>query len=261
MCSRADRHAVILTIALMATLSAGSASARQQADPSAAERPGPAEIKRALEIVRADPNLGTKRMIKTLRWNDQAPPKPTKIPAWLAWMGGFFRWVDQSARLLLYVVLVALAGMLVVYITRVVRRYRGATQREIFTAPTHVRNLDIRPASLPDDIGAAARQLWDGGEHRAALALLYRGMLSRLAHVHRVPIRDSSTEGDCLALASSHLAEGKRQYTSDLVTVWERFVYGGQTAQSATVHGLCDAFGPSLDGASTADASTGRSVS
>jgi hypothetical protein len=252
-CSRADRNAAILAIVFMA-LSAGSASARQQTDPSAAERPGPAEIKRALEIVKADPNLGAKRTIKTLRWNDQTPPKPRKTPAWLAWIAGFFRWLDQSARLLLYVALGVLAGMLVVYITRVVRRYRSTTQEEPFTAPTHVRSLDIRPASLPDDIGAAARQLWDGGEHRAALALLYRGMLSRLAHVHRVPIRDSSTEGDCLALASSHLAESKRKYTLDLVTVWERFVYGGQTAQSATVYGLCDAFAASLDRTSTAEA-------
>lgn len=251
MCSRADRRVAILAIVM--ALSAGSASARQQADRSAAESPSPAEIKRALEIVKADPNLGTKRTIKTLRWNDQTARKPTKTPPWLAWIAGFFRWVDQSARLLLYVALGVLAGMLVVYITRVVRRYRGTTQEEPFAAPTHVRNLDIRPASLPDDVGAAARQLWDGGEHRAALALLYRGMLSRLAHVHRVPIRDSSTEGDCLALASSHLAAGKQKYTLDLVTVWERFVYGGQTAQSATIYGLCDAFGPSLDRASTAD--------
>ena len=73
---------------------------------------------------------------------------------------------------------------------------------DAFVAPTHVRDLDIRPESLPDDIGAAARALWDRGEHRAALALLYRGLLSRLAHVHRLPIRDSSTEGDCLALAA-----------------------------------------------------------
>ena len=106
-----------------------------------------------------------------------------------------------------------------------------------------MRDLDIRPESLPEDIGAAARALWDRGEHRAALALLYRGLLSRLAHVHRIPIRDSSTEGDCLALAASHLPQRSREYASRLVRVWQRFVYGGQHTEAATVHALCDDFG------------------
>ena len=51
--------------------------------------------------------------------------------------------------------------------------YRGC--RTPFVAPSHVRDLDIRPESLPDDVGAAALALWQRGEQRAALALLYRG--------------------------------------------------------------------------------------
>ena len=56
------------------------------------------------------------------------------------------------------------------------------------------------PRSLPADIGAAARALWDRGERRAALALLYRGLLSRLVHVHRLPIRDSRPKATALRL-------------------------------------------------------------
>ena len=85
--------------------------------------------------------------------------------------------------------------------------------------PSHVRELDIRPESLPDDIGAAALAVWERGEQRAALALLYRGLLSRLVHAHGVPIRASSTEGDCLALAQSRLAAGSAQYAARLVSV------------------------------------------
>jgi hypothetical protein len=113
--------------------------------------------------------------------------------------------------------------------------------------PTHVRDLDIRPESLPSDIGAAARQLWDSGEHRAALALLYRGLLSRLAHVHKVPIRDSTTEGDCLSLAVQHVDETRHAYVAQLVRTWQRAVYGGAEPDTATVHALCDAFGRTLD--------------
>jgi hypothetical protein len=116
-----------------------------------------------------------------------------------------------------------------------------------------VQDLDIRPETLPNDIGAAARALWDRGEHRSALALLYRGLLSRLAHVHRVPIRDSSTEGDCLALAASHLASARHDYASRLVRVWQRAVYGRDEVPAATVYGICDDFARALDAPSPAD--------
>ena len=104
-----------------------------------------------------------------------------------------------------------------------------------------MQDLDIRPESLPPNIGAAARALWDRGEHRAALALLYRGLLSRLAHVHQVPVRDSSTEGDCLALCRAHLAGPGIDYAARLIVLWQAAVYGhceadtsGRCTRSAT---------------------------
>jgi hypothetical protein len=123
--------------------------------------------------------------------------------------------------------------------------------------PTHVRDLDIRPESLPVDIGAAARTLWSRGEHRAALALLYRGLLSRLAHVHQVPVKDSSTEGDCLALAVTHLTIDRSEYTSRLIRVWQRAVYGGVNAETSAVYALCDGFAPALDPAPDAGTAPG----
>lgn len=252
---------VAMAAALSMALSVGAAHARQEPAQAEGGRPGEVEIARATETVRADPNLATERTIKTLRWKASSADKRTRTPAWLAWITGLFLWLDQSARLLVWGAVVALGGLLVVYIVRTARSNGMLRPEEPFVAPTHVRDLDIRPESLPEDVGAAARALWDRGEHRGALALLYRGMLSRLAHVHRIPIRDSSTEGDCLALATTHLPQGRREYASRLVMVWQRFVYGGQHTVAATVYGLCDDFGaslngPSLDGASSLE-STG----
>jgi hypothetical protein len=144
--------------------------------------------------------------------------------------------------------------MLGAYIYRVVRARVARPAAGEFVAPTHVQDLDIRPESLPDDIGAAARGLWDRGDHRAALALLYRGLLSRLAHAHRVPIRDSSTEGDCLALASTHLDRARQEYVSRLVRLWQQTVYGHESAETTVVYGLCDGFAPALDAAAAAEA-------
>jgi Domain of unknown function (DUF4129) len=211
------------------------------------ERPPQAEIQRALDVLKTDPNLATLHTIKMLRWKDSNTPKPS-APAWLAWVLGLFLWLDQSARYLVWGLAVTLVAFLVIYIVRVARnRGIGEFAQPTFVAPSHVRDLDIRPETLPADIGAAARALWDRGERRAALALLYRGMLSRFAHVHQIPIRDSSTEGDCLALAVAHLPAPKSAYASHLVREWQRVVYGREDVRDDTVYELCDGFAPALD--------------
>ena len=206
-----------------------------------------AEIGKATETVRADPNLGGTRTIRTLQWRESGPQRQWSWPSWLNWIGDLIGFIAQSGRALFWIAIVALALFLVSYLVRVLSGGRAGDGGGRFVMPTHVRDLDIRPESLPPDIGAAARQLWDGGEHRAALALLYRGLLSRLAHVHKVPIRDSTTEGDCLALAVQHLDETRHAYVAQLVRTWQRAVYGGTEPDTATVYALCDAFGRTLD--------------
>jgi hypothetical protein len=240
-----------LRVVALAMLLVGAPAVRiaaGQPQPAAkGARPTPAEIARAIDIVRSDPNLTTERTFTTLRWKDSANKPDGATPSWLRWIAGLFEWIGQSARLLVWAAAAVLAGMLVVSILRMVRAHSGAERDEPFVAPTHVRDLDIRPETLPADIGAAARALWDGGEHRAALALLYRGLLSRLVHVHRVAIRDSSTEGDCLLLSAEHLNHDRHDYTSRLIGVWQRSVYGHENVATPAVYALCDQFAEMLD--------------
>jgi len=246
----------LLTAAVAAVLTALTlaAPAGGQSPAMAIDRPTDVEIARALEQVKADPNLATERTIRTLHWKDsQVTVRRTRWPAWLLWLGEFFQWVNQSARVLMWIALIGLGAWLVAYLVRLAGGQRMIGGSGGFVPPTHVRDLDIRPETLPAEIGAAARALWDRGEHRGALALLYRGMLSRLAHVHRVPIRDSSTEGDCLSMAARHLTQHKRDYTIVLVRVWQRFVYGGEDVETSTVYSLCHNFASALDRASTLD--------
>ena len=201
-----------------------------------------AEVTRAVETVRTDPNLGGTRTIRTLRWKESG--SSWSFPSWFR---DLFRFIAGSGRALLWAAIIALAAGLVIYLVRVLSSMSPRAGDGSFVTPTHVRDLDIRPESLPPDIGSAARQLWDRGEHRAALALLYRGLLSRLAHVHKVPIRDSTTEGDCLTLAARHMDEPRHDYVTRLVRTWQRAVYGGSDPDDATVYALCDAFGSTLD--------------
>jgi hypothetical protein len=211
------------------------------------ETPDQAEILRAIEAVKSDPNLATERTIKTLRWKRPTNERASKAPVWVAWIAGLFWWIEESARVLVWGIAILLFGFMAAFVVRAVRRHGSAESvTEAFTAPTHVRDLDIRPESLPDDIGAAARARWERGEHRLALALLYQGLLSRLAHVHRIAIRESSTEGECLALAAHRLRHESYLYASRLVAVWQGAVYGSEVVQPAAVYALCDGFASAL---------------
>jgi uncharacterized protein DUF4129 len=239
----------------LATLSSHAAEAPPPARTAGVEVELPAgseptteEIDAALAKVKADPNFATERKVKTLRWADEEKKRKRSRPGWFDWLADFFAFIGQSARVLVWLLIAIAAGLIVIYVVRLLSRMDGMGGRgPKFVAPSHVQDLDIRPESLPPDIGAAVRELWDRGEHRAALALLYRGLLSRLVHVYEVPIRDSSTEGDCLVLAARHVDEARTRYAQRLVRVWQRAVYGGETIESETVHALCDEFAPTLD--------------
>jgi len=217
---------------------------------TAAEGPQPTreQVASAVEKLKADPNLGVDQKTRKLVRNSRPEPNaPQTSPGWLNWIADAFRWLASTARALLWVAGILLAGILGLYIKRFVESRGERSVPLRFSMPTHVRDLDIRPESLPDDIGGAALELWERGEHRAALSLLYRGLLSRLAHVHAVPIRDSSTEGDCLALAATHLPATRVAYVERLIRVWQRAVYGNVEPTVEEFHVLGAGFAAAVD--------------
>jgi hypothetical protein len=243
---RPDLSKLLILVLLAVATPAISATAIKTA-------PTPQEVDRAIDAIRADPNLATKKTVRRLVWDskekkkEKEPRKASGWPKWLSWIGDLFGWIAETSQMLFWLLIAALAAFLAVFLVRLfaTRVQKGNAKR--FVAPTHVQDLDIRPESLPDDIGAAARQLWDRGDTRAALALLYRGLLSRLAHVYEVPIRDSSTEGDCLLLAGRVLAAHRTEYATRLVRTWQRAIYGGLSVEAAVVHDLCDTFDTHLE--------------
>ena len=215
----------------------------------AAQAPTRDEIKHAIDKVKADPNLAPEKSVRTLKWvrtDDPSPPNED-TRGFLKWIGELMGWFAQSARVVVWVVVALLVGLLVVFVLRLVKERSPSMGPGRKTIPTHVQDLDIRPESLPDNIGAAARTLWDNGDQRGSLSLLYRGLLSRLVHVHNVPIRDSSTEGDTLQMTATRLRQDKRDYVTRLVQIWQRAVYGGQQPEAGSLYALCDEFAPALD--------------
>lgn len=244
------RAELLLAAALALAPAAGGAQPDEPVP--AGETPRRVDVRKALDKVANDPNLAAERSINMLRWKQPEPV--TDEPSWwgwanalVRWLRGLFLWVAESGRFVVWVLGAVAAALLALYIVRLVQ-VRGLPRvPKPVAAPSHVRDLDIRPGSLPDDVGEEALALWQRGEHRAALALLYRGLLSRLVHEHAVPIRASSTEGECLELARPHLEEGRARYAARLVETWGAAVYGGLVPPAGEVQALCGEFAAAMN--------------
>lgn len=238
-----------LWVAIVLAAALGGAPARAQPADAAPTRK---EVEKALDRVAEDPNLVPERTVRMLRWADAEEPADADRPWWMQWwralgdwLRGLFVWVAESARYVVWVLGAILAALLAYYLVRLLTG-RGLPRLPKAPPPSHVRDLDIRPESLPDDVGAEAWRLFASGEERAALALLYRGLLSRLVHEHGAPIRASSTEGECLALARPRLAAQAADYAAQLVAAWQGAVYGGLPPVATEVAALCAQFAPAL---------------
>lgn len=247
------RLRVELLLAVVLASAPVAAIAQADDEQATAEMPRRLDVRKALDKVANDPNLAPQRSVNMLRWKRQEAPTGDE-PFWWSWANALVRWfrglflfLAESGRFVVWVLGGLAAALLAIYIARLVRTRGLPRVPAPRAAPSHVRDLDIRPESLPDDVGAAALALWQRGEQRAALALLYRGLLSRLVHVHAVPIRESSTEGECLALARPHLAEASGRYAARLVETWAAAVYGGLEPAPGVVESLCGEFSAAMN--------------
>jgi hypothetical protein len=258
---RADLARAFVRAALVAACACGGtdgARATDAVDASAppVAAPAPADpraalIEAAVERLRADPLLSGKHKAHRLRWkdDDKPPPKKEDIPSWFSWFASLARFINDTSRFLLWGVVAVIVALALVSARHLVRLRAFARRAKAESAVSHVRDLDVRPQSLPDDVGAAAWALWQAGQVPAALSLLYRGALSRLIHRFRVPITSSATEGECLDLARGRLEPGALRYVTQVVRAWEANIYGGRTLSSAMGEALCTGFGQRLDAA------------
>jgi hypothetical protein len=207
------------------------------------------EIHAAVAKLRADPNLGGEKKIRSLRWTEQKAQQPKTAPTWVF---GLFQFLAQSASALLWVAGAFCAAIAAIWIIRTLRTRLPAGKETAAPIVSSVRGMDIRPDSLPEDIGAIALALLEAGRTRDALSLLYRGALSRAVHRFGVAIGESYTEGEALRAVRAKLDAPKAAYFSDLIGIWLRAVYAGETVTQEPIAYLCRSFLPTLDGVAAA---------
>ncbi len=241
-----------LVLSVLVAWSGGGANA-------AADPPGPAplpaletpitsdEIQAAAAKLRADPDLGVEHKVRSLRWTQSSAPNPPRTPP--PWLEGLFEYLGQTGSVLIWVAGAIAAAIAVIWAYRTFKA--RAPVLEPITVPTVTRigEMDIRPESLPDDIGSAAQALAEAGKTREALSLLYRGALSRAVHRFGVSIGESYTEGEALRAVGARLDTARVSYFTDLVGIWRRAVYAGERMTADRVRPLCRGFSAALDAA------------
>ncbi len=248
--SRLDRRAAPWRALALAVLLSTSAISTHAAD-AAASAPPAATLDQVKGIVAelqgaAGPSGHTERRLRWIPGEAASRPKPGDTPSWLFELA---RWLSRGGRGLMWMLGAIAVALLLVFAWRWARVRADAERERSALRPSHVGDLDIRPESLPDDIGASALALLSRGEHRAALSLLYRGALSRLVHNHGVEIGAASTEGECLLRVQRAMPARVAAFFERLVRTWQAEVYAGRPADAAGIRALCESFDAHFAGA------------
>jgi hypothetical protein len=98
----------------------------------------------------------------------------------------------------------------------------------------------LTEASLPEDLVGEAADAARDGRARDALALLYRGALTRLALVYGAELSAGVTERECLEAARPLLPGDGTDYFEQLTSTWLRCAYGHIDPDPDGLEALCD---------------------
>ncbi|KXU36119.1 hypothetical protein AXE65_05555 [Ventosimonas gracilis] len=171
------------------------------------------------------------------------------IKAWFSWLF-FLHDLAQWIQIVLWSVVISLFALLA---------WRWRHWLATFFQPRHLRKkakvappavlfgLEVTPESLPEDLLAAVRGLWDH-KPREALGLFYRGLLSRLLHQFNLPLTSAHTEGEVLALARSLQQSELTDFCTQLTDCWQRTAYGHELPGASLKEPLCQSWQALFEG-------------
>jgi hypothetical protein len=192
--------------------------------------------KQAIREVLADPVFGAEHAGHEWRYREEARDEGAERPAWLDGLQAVARVLAASLRLLAYVALALLAGVLLYLVWRRQARRAAAVPRP----PDTLFGLDVRPQSLPADVAGAALAELAAGRPVAALSLLYRGALVALIHGAGIEFHAGDTEADCAARIAGRLGAEREGYFGALLAAWQVAAYGHAPPPAARARQLCE---------------------
>ena len=206
--------------------------------------PSNAEAQQHIDDVMRGAEFNTQKTIESWHYigqrdaEQEARPRNSFFEALRA-LGTGLAWILKGV---LYLALFAAVVWLLINHQRWLNWMRGIKPAPRYQPPAQLFGLDIRPESLPDNVAEAAYRLWQSGDARGALSLLYRGALSRLAQQGNVSLKAGDTEGDCLRVVQHTQAQAISGYFAQLTGAWQAAAYAGRVPQANEGEALCRDF-------------------
>lgn len=207
----------------------------------------------SIESLLEQPPFKNKESVTRYRFGDdpaspakdaQAGEAPQWLKALLGWLDG--RHLDTLAgviEVLLWGALIAALGWLVwryrEFLRAFVSRRPNLPARSKPPASPQVFGLDLSRETLPDDIASSAEQLWLS-EPRAALGLLYRGLLSHLLHDFDLTLKAADTESQILNRIEQLQRPDLLAYSRNLTGHWQNMAYGHRLPAAHLQAELCN---------------------
>ncbi|WP_395793640.1 DUF4129 domain-containing protein [Aquimonas sp.] len=177
-------------------------------------------------------------------WVPRKPPTPDEIrrgdtgPAWL-------RDLASLMSLLVENILWLLLAALVLLILLTLPRWMPLLDAHTPLGRRRQSRLEagaVAPTVLPDDIPAAVRRLWNSGQPRAALALLYAAGVQRVVERTGEPLPPGSTEADCLRRGRRLGNSGFGALFPRIVRSWQAAAYADRLPGQAELEALLQAW-------------------
>jgi len=206
----------------------------------------------SIKALLEQPPFKNKENVTRYRFGDDpaapAEAKPGEAPQWLKTLLG---WLDGQRFNALAVLIEALLwGALLAAVGWLIWRYREFLRTFVSRrtkpparirppAPQQAFGLDLDPQTLPDDIAASAEQLWQT-QPRAALGLLYRGLLSRLLHDFDLTLKTADTEQQVLRQVEQLQRPELLTFSRSLTLHWQNMAYGHRVPAAHLQQELCD---------------------
>lgn len=138
-----------------------------------------------------------------------------------------------------------LLGVLLLVLLLTARRWlpwlRGSGRRKAASASAVTEDSITLPEVVPPDVATRARELWDRGLPRQALALLYRGSVGTVVERSGVVLPPGATEAQVLR-ASRRMPDARdRELFGAIVRMWQYAAYGNRLPSRDAFAALADA--------------------
>ena len=218
-----------------------AATTTAAAAPPTVSTESPQQLKQRISQVLQQPEFQTTKIERHWKFTGKLTHKnqPHKPSAWMKLLA---EWVPSIARIfewLLWLLLAAVIGWLISNHRRWMG-WSGYLPAIIQAQPAKILfGLDIQPQSLPDNIVECAWQLYQDGQYRPALSLLYRGALADWARRGSPVLGVYATEGECMYLFRAGAARETGDYFCRLTHAWQNTAYADRQPPIEEMQRLC----------------------